>query len=248
MLDKEKNETKHSPHKRVPIDLTSCPRTQRLALDLKLPITADSPPNPPSYLQTATNRTRFQRNTVDLLLQLVPVAVPPLPAPDHQAMPDSALCRWPSLYIYNIVLWATMQGPVEAHQFQPKSIYHHLWPHQLHYIWQESLAWVLADGNTARSLPKKFDRKSSNKTRSSFQRLLEIHILITSKAQPQQSWYRRCTSRLGYRSRPYGARSIPVLNPSWSLATTNACSSKSFDNSQRTDPGLRLSQTVNFYC
>jgi len=201
MLVKEKNETMHSPQNRVPIDLTPLPKTQKLALDLRSPITADSPPNPPSSLQTATKRTRCQRYTIDLLLPLVTVAVLLLPVPDNQAMPDSAPCRWPSLYIYNNVLGPTMQGPVEIQQCRPECVYPHRWPHQLHYVWQESLAWVLADGKTACSLPKKFDRKSQNKTRYSSQRLLQIQIQITAKAQPQQSCDSRCTSRLGYRSR-----------------------------------------------
>jgi len=43
----------------VPIDLTPLPKTHKLAIDLRSPITGNSPPNPPSHLQTAINSIKM---------------------------------------------------------------------------------------------------------------------------------------------------------------------------------------------
>ena len=42
--------------KRAPIDLNPPSKTHKLAIDLRSPITANSPPNPPYHLQTATHK------------------------------------------------------------------------------------------------------------------------------------------------------------------------------------------------
>jgi len=54
---KERN--KELTSKRVPIDITPLPKTHKLAIDLGSPITANSPPDPPSDLQTTTNSTKM---------------------------------------------------------------------------------------------------------------------------------------------------------------------------------------------
>jgi len=56
-ISKEQN--KDLTSKRVPINLTALPTTHKLAIDLRLPITANSPPNPPSQVQTVTNSTKM---------------------------------------------------------------------------------------------------------------------------------------------------------------------------------------------
>jgi len=50
---------KSSPQKRAPIDPTSLPKTHKLAIDLRSPITAIPPPNQPSNLQTARNSNKM---------------------------------------------------------------------------------------------------------------------------------------------------------------------------------------------
>jgi len=56
-LRKERN--KELTSTRVPIDLTPLPKTHKLAIDLRSPINANSPPNRPSHLQTATHSTKM---------------------------------------------------------------------------------------------------------------------------------------------------------------------------------------------
>jgi hypothetical protein len=56
-LRKEQN--KDLTSKRAPIDLTPLPKTQKLAIDLRSPITANLSPNPASHLQTSTNSTKM---------------------------------------------------------------------------------------------------------------------------------------------------------------------------------------------
>ena len=45
-----KEQNKELTSKRAPIDLTPLPKTHKLATDLGSPITANSPPIPPSHL------------------------------------------------------------------------------------------------------------------------------------------------------------------------------------------------------
>jgi len=54
---KERNEELTS--KRAPIDLTPLLKIHKLAIDLRSPITANSPPYPTSHLQTATNSNKM---------------------------------------------------------------------------------------------------------------------------------------------------------------------------------------------
>jgi hypothetical protein len=62
-LRKERN--KELTSKRVSIDLTPLSKTHKLAIDLRSPITANSPPDPPFHLQTATHKmsTEHSRST-----------------------------------------------------------------------------------------------------------------------------------------------------------------------------------------
>jgi len=56
-LRKERN--KELTSKGSPIDLTPLPKTHKLAIDLISPITANSPPDPPSHFQNTTNSTKM---------------------------------------------------------------------------------------------------------------------------------------------------------------------------------------------
>jgi hypothetical protein len=53
-LRKERN--KELTSKSVSIDLIPLSKTHKLAIELRSPITANSPPNPPSHLQTTTHK------------------------------------------------------------------------------------------------------------------------------------------------------------------------------------------------
>jgi len=59
-LGKERKKERTS--KRASINPTPTPGTQKLAIDLRSLITANSPPNPPSHLQTTTDRTNQNVN------------------------------------------------------------------------------------------------------------------------------------------------------------------------------------------
>ena len=54
-----KNENKERTSKRTSIIPPSLPRTHKLAINLRSPITANSPPNLSSHLQTAANNTKM---------------------------------------------------------------------------------------------------------------------------------------------------------------------------------------------